>query len=177
MSPSDLARRLTHRPANMDDLQTSAPDWGGAVASILTLSGDLRPAVEQVFPDESAIHVILAKLPRRQVWWAVLSAIEIDRLTNAEALRENLLMCSEDALLHARFGDKAQTLGPLLRALSPRPLPRAQYDVLAALADEEADRLRSWIARDGHLDSYKLTAHLFPDVATMDAVLREEGTG
>ena len=48
---------------------------GGAGASNLTLSGDLPAGGGAGVPDESAIHVILAKLPLRQVWWAVLSAI------------------------------------------------------------------------------------------------------
>lgn len=46
--------------------------------------------------------------------------------------------------------------------------------MLAALLDEEAETLKGWIARDGMLDAYKLREYLFPDVATMTAVLAEE---
>ncbi|WP_176234540.1 hypothetical protein [Marivita cryptomonadis] len=49
--------------------------------------------------------------------------------------------------------------------------------MLAARLDEVAETLKGWIARDGMLDTYKLREHLFPDVATMTAVLAEETAG
>ena len=76
-----------------------------------------------------------------------------------------------------RSVDTAYDAADELRVLSPRPLGQGQYDVLAALLDEEADTLKNWIARDGMLDAYNLHEYLFPDVATMTAVLAEEAVG
>ena len=76
-----------------------------------------------------------------------------------------------------RSVDTAYDAANELRVLSPRPLGKGQYDVLAALLDEEADTLKNWIARDGMLDAYNLHEYLFPDVATMTAVLAEETAG
>lgn len=175
MDRSDLIKRLTHTPKNMQDLKTHAPDWMPAVEAVLATSDDLRSIVEHVFPGQHAFHLIQAPSPRRQIWWAALSGFDVANIPCPNTLRLNLLMLSDDALLKARFGDNAVALKPLLQALSPKPLFGSQYDVLAALVHEIADDLQAWIARDGNLDTYRLREHLFPDVDTMKAVLSEEG--
>lgn len=108
----------------------------------------------------------------------MLSALEPADVTDAETLRHNLLLLADNTLLGARFGaEKGRALKPLLHALSPAQLGRGQYDVLVALLDEEADTLNDWLAHDGMLDAYKLREYLFPDAATMTAVLAEETAG
>ena len=90
-------------------------------------------------------------------------------------MRQNLLLLADHTLLAARFGaEKGKALKPFLHALSPVPLAKGQYDVLAALLVEEADTLKGWIAQDGMLDAYKLREYLFADVATMSSVLSED---
>jgi hypothetical protein len=173
-----MTKRLTTTAADMQDLQGTNADWQRSVEAAYGAAGDLRTVVEVVFPQESGIHLLQASLPRRQVWWAVLSALEPADVTDAETMRHNFLLLADDTLLRARFGaEKGRALKPLLHALSPRPLGKGQYDVLAALLDEEAETLKGWIARDGMLDAYKLREYLFPDMATMTAVLAEEAAG
>ncbi|TQM92417.1 hypothetical protein [Roseinatronobacter monicus] len=48
---------------------------------------------------------------------------------------------------------------------------------MATLIDKKAETLRGWIARDGMLDAYMLREYLFPDAATMNAVLAEDAAG
>ena len=173
-----MSKRLAPTASNMQELLRPSADWQRSVEAAYGAAGDLRTAVEAVFPRETGIHLLQASLPRKQVWWAVLSALEPADVTDAETLRHNLLLLADDTLLGARFGaEKGKALKPLLHALSPSPLGKGQYDVLAALLDEEAETLKGWIARDGMLDAYKLREYLFPDVATMTAVLAEEAAG
>lgn len=170
-----MTKRLAPKAIDMEELLRTSADWQRSVEAAYGAAGELRPVVEAVFPRETGIQLLQASLPRRQVWWAVLSALEPANVTDAETLRHNLLLLADEALLAARFGaEKGRALKPLLHALSPSPLGKAQYDVLAALLDEEAETLKGWIARDGMLDAYKLREYLFPDVATMTAVLAEE---
>jgi hypothetical protein len=173
-----MTKRLAPMASDIQDLLRTSTDWQRSVEAVYGAAGELRPVVEAVFPRETGIHLLQASLPRRQVWWAVLSALEPADVTDAETLRHNLLLLADDTLLAARFGaEKGRALKPLLHALSPSPLGKGQYDVLAALLDEEAETLKGWIARDGMLDTYKLRDYLFPDVATMTAVLAEEAAG
>ena len=174
MIHAELAKRLTAKHDDFHSLQQYAPDWLQAVKSAYTASGELRAAVEAVFPQEAGIYLLQASLPRRQVWWAVLSGLDMANTMDLHTLRLNLLLLSDSTLLDARFGEKGATLKPILHALSPTPLAKAQYEVLAALLDEEEETLRSWIAKDGMLDAYKLREYLFADVATMNAVLADE---
>ncbi len=175
MSQTVLAKRLTATHDNVNALQRQIPEWEQAVEAAYAAAGDLRATVEVVFPQEMGIHLLQARLQRRQIWWAVLSALEPADVIDAATLRHNLLLLADDTLLGARFGaEKGRALKPLLHALSPSPLGKGQYDVLAALLDEEGDTLNSWIARDGMLDAYILGEYLFQDVATMDAVLGEK---
>ena len=170
-----MTKQLAPTASNMRELLRTSTDWQRSVEAAYGAAGELRTVVETVFPQETGIHLLQAGLPRRQVWWAVLSALEPADVTDAETLRHNLLLLADEALLAARFGaEKSRALKPLLHALSPCPLGKGQYDVLAALLDEEADTLKNWIARDGMLDAYKLREYLFPDVAAMSAVLAEE---
>jgi len=170
-----MTKRLVTTTNDVQALLRIGPDWQRSVEAAYGAAGELRAVVEAVFPQETGIHLLQASLPRRQVWWAVLSALEPADVTDAETLRHNLLLLPDDTLLGARFGaEKGRALKPLLRALSPSPLGKGQYDVLAALLNEEAKTLHKWIARDGMLDTYKLRDYLFPDVATMNAVLAEE---
>lgn len=170
-----MIKRLAPMTSNMQGLLRTEPDWQQSIEASYSAAGELRAVVEAIFPRETGIHLLQASLPRRQVWWAVLSALEPADVTDADALRHNLLLLADEALLAARFGaEKGRAMKPLLHALSPAPLGKGQYDVLAALLDEEADTLKGWIARDGMLDAYKLRDYLFPDVATMTAVLTEE---
>jgi hypothetical protein len=169
-----MAKRLAPMASNIQELLRTSADWQRSVEAAYGAAGELRPVVEAVFPRETGIHLLQASWPRKQVWWAVLSALEPADVTDAETLRHNLLLLADEALLAARFGaEKGRALKPLLHALSPSPLGKAQYDVLAALLDEEAETLKGWIARDGMLDAYKLREYLFPNVATMTAVLEE----
>lgn len=92
MDRSDLIKRLTHTPENMQDLKNHAPDWMSAVQAVLALSDDLRPVVEHVFPDEHAIHLIQASSPRRQIWWAVFSGFDVANIPCPNTLRLNLLI-------------------------------------------------------------------------------------
>lgn len=173
-----MAKRLAPTASDMQELLRTNADWQRSVQAAYGASGELRTVVEAVFPRETGIHLLQASLPRRQVWWAVLSALESADVTDAETLRHNLLLLADEALLAARFGaEKGRALKPMLHALSPSPLGKEQYDVLAALLDEEAETLKGWIAQDGMLDAYKLREYLFPDVATMTAVLAEETAG
>lgn len=103
-----------------------------------------------------------------------MSALDASEITDAKPLQLNLLLLPDEILLATRFGEKGSTLKPLLHALSPCPLAKTQYDVLAGLLDEEVETLKSWITCDGMLDAYKLRDYLFPDVATMSAVLAEK---
>ena len=173
-----MAKRLAPTASDMQELLRTSADWHRSVEAAYGAAGELRTVVEAVFPRETGIHLLKASLPRKQVWWAVLSALEPADVTDAETLRHNLLLLADEALLAARFGaEKGRALKPLLHALSPSPLEKGQYDVLAALLDEEAETLKGWIVRDGMLDTYKLREHLFPNVATMTAVLAEEAAG
>jgi hypothetical protein len=173
-----MTKRLAPTASNIQELLRTSADWQRSVGTAYGAAGELRTVVEAVFPRETGIHLLQASLPRRQVWWAVLSALEPADVTDGETLRHNLLLLADEALLAARFGaEKGRALKPLLHALSPSPLAKGQYDVLAALLDEEAETLKGWIARDGMLDAYKLREYLFPDVATMTAVLAEETAG
>jgi hypothetical protein len=173
-----MTKRLAPKASNMQELLRTSADGQRSVEAAYGAAGELRPVVEAVFPQETGILLLQASLPRKQVWWAVLSALEPADVTDAETLRHNLLLLADEALMTARFGaEKGRALKPLLHALSPSPLGKAQYDVLAALLDEEAETLKGWIARDGMLDAYKLREYLFPDVATMTAVLAEETAG
>ena len=170
-----IGQRLTTTARSVEELFTTAPSWQRSVEAAYTASGELRHVTEAVFPLETGIHLLQASLARRQVWWAVLSALEPVDVTDADALRQNLLLLADDTLLTARFGaERGKALKPFLHALSPVPLAKEQYDVLAALVDEEAETLKGWIARDGMLDAYKLREYLFADVATMTTVLAEE---
>lgn len=173
-----MTKRLAGTASDMQDLLRTSADWQRGVEAAYGAAGELRSVIEAVFPRETGIHLLQASLPRRQVWWAVLSALELADVIDAETLRHNLLLHSDEALLSARFGaEKGRVLKPLVRALSPSPLGKGQYDVLAALLDEEAETLKGWIARDGMLDAYKLREYLFTDVATMNAVRAEEMAG
>lgn len=96
------------------------------------------------------------------------------QLARSASNMQAFLRTSTDSL---RSVDTAYDPADELRVLSSRPLRQGQYDVLAALLNEEADTLKNWIARDGMLDAYKLREYLFPDVATMSAVLAEEAVG
>ena len=170
-----MAKRLAPTESDMQELLRTSADWQRSVEAAYGAAGELRPVVEAVFPRETGIHLLQASLPRKQVWWAVLSALEPADVTDAETLRQNLLMLADKALLAARFGaEKGRALKPMLHTLSPSPLGKAQYDVLAALLYEEAETLKGWIVRYGMLDAYKLREYLFSDVATMTAVLAEE---
>ena len=170
-----MTKQLAPTASDIQELLRTSTDWQRSVEAAYGAAGELRTVVETVFPQETGIHLLQAGLPRRQVWWAVLSALEAAGVTDAKTLRHNLLLLADEALLTARFGaEKGRALKPLLHALSPSPLGKGQYDVLAALLDEEADTLKNWIARDGMLDAYKLREYLFPDVAAMTAVLAEE---
>lgn len=169
---------LAPKATSMDELLKKSADWQRNVEAAYGAAGELRPIVEAVFTQKTGIHILHASLQRRQVWWAVLSALEPCHVKDAETLRNNLLLLADDTLLAARFGtEKGKALKPLLHALSPSPLGKGQYDVLAALLDEEAETLKGWIARDGMLDAYKLREYLFPDMATMTAVMAEEPAG
>ena len=173
-----MTKRLTPTASDMQELLRTSTDWQRSVEAAYGAAGELRAVIEVVFPQEAGIHLLQANLPRRQVWWAVLSALEPGDVTDPLTLRHNLLLLADDALLSARFGaEKGRALKPLLHALTPAPLGKGQYDVLAALLDEEAETLKGWIVRDGMLDSYKLRGYLFPDIATMTAVLAEETAG
>ena len=175
MAHQHIGQRLTTAARSVGELCTTAPSWQKSVEAAYATSNGVRDITEVVFPREAGIHLLQASLPRRQVWWAVLSALKPADVTDADALRQNLLLLADDTLLTARFGaEKGEALKPLLHALSPAPLAKGQYDVLAALLDEEADTLKGWIARDGMLDAYKLREYLFSDVATMTTVLAEE---
>ena len=170
-----ITKSLATTANDMEDLQRTSANWQQSVKASYSAASELRVVVEAVFPQEAGIHLLQASSQRRQVWWAVLSALEPADVTDAEMLRHNLLLLADEALLAARFGaEKGRAMKPLLHALSPAPLGKGQYDVLAALLDEEAETLKGWIARDGMLDAYKLREYLFPDVATMTAVLVEE---
>jgi hypothetical protein len=173
-----MTKRLAPTASDMQELLRTSADWQRSIEAAYGAAGELRPVVEAVFPGKTGIHLLQAILPRRQVWWAVLSALEPGDVTDPQTLRHNLLLLADEALLAARFGaEKGRALKPLLHALSPSPLGKGQYDVLTALLDEEAETLNGWIARDGMLDAYKLREYLFPDVATMTAVLAEETAG
>lgn len=173
-----MIKRLAPMTSNMQGLLRTEPDWQQSVKASYSAAGELQAVVEAVYPQEAGIHLLQASSQRRQVWWAVLSALEPADVTDAKMLRHNLLLLADDALLAARFGaEKGRALKPLLHALSPAPLGKGQYDVLAALLDEEAETLKGWIARDGMLDAYKLRDYLFPNVATMNAVRAEEMAG
>ncbi|TQM92410.1 hypothetical protein [Roseinatronobacter monicus] len=178
MNIEQIVTRISNTAKSMDQICRAAPDWRRGVEASYMAAGELRTLAELVFPEEAGIHLLKSSLARRQVWWGVLSALEPADVTDAEMLRHNLLLLADDTLLAARFGtEKGRALKPLLHALSPRPLGKAQYDVLAALIVEEAETLEGWIARDGFLDAYKLREYLFPDVATMNAVLAEDAAG
>jgi hypothetical protein len=173
-----ITKRLTSKASDMHELLRTSADWQRSVEAAYSDAGELRAVAEAVFPQKTGIHLLQTTLPRRQVWWAILSALEPADVTDAETLRQNLLLLADEALLAARFGaKKGRALKPLLHALSPSPLGKGQYDVLAALLNEEADTLKGWIARDGMLDAYKLREYLFPEMATMTAVLAEEAVG
>ena len=175
MAHQHIGQRLATMARSLEELYATAPGWQRSVEAAYAASGDMRPVIEAIFPHETGIHLLQANLPHRQVWMAVLSGLEPADITDKDTLRHNLLLLADDTLLAARFGaEKGKALKPFLHALSPAPLAKGQYDVLAALIDEEAETLSGWIAWDGMLDAYKLREYLFADVATMTTVLAEK---
>jgi hypothetical protein len=90
-----ITKSLATTANDMEDLQRTSANWQQSVKASYSAAGELRAVVEAVFPQEAGIHLLQASLQRRQVWWAVLSALEPADVTDAEMLRHNLLgVCS-----------------------------------------------------------------------------------
>ena len=94
-----MTKQLAPTASNMQEFLRTSTDWQRSVEAAYGAAGELRTVVETVFPQETGIHLLQAGLPRRQVWWAVLSALEPADVTDAETLRHNLLLLADNTLL------------------------------------------------------------------------------
>ena len=97
-----MTKRLTTTANDMQGLLRTSTDWQRSVEAAYGAAGELRTVIEAVFPGETGIHLLQASLPRRQVWWAVLSVLEPADVTDADTLRYNLLLLAE---IWAKVGD------------------------------------------------------------------------